>query len=77
MKLIHNLTGETLELPAPDFLGASVVLFNGRVVERILYSDVSNSVTLANGRRFPAGPVFASYLISQLESGAYRTEASL
>lgn len=72
MTLLYLRPDEILEIPDPDFLGASVVRFQGRVVERLIYSDIHDSVTLADGRRFRTGEEFASYLISQLAAGAYR-----
>ena len=76
--LRNNRTGDTITLPPPDFLGRAVVLFNGRVVERVIYSDVHDLVIFqdGSGRRMRAGDEFARYLVDQLERRAYRGEAT-
>jgi hypothetical protein len=74
MKLIHKDTGDVLELPRPGELGDSVVRFNGRVVERVLYTDDPYSVTLGSGRAFTDPKEFSAYIFEQLRSGAYRHE---
>jgi hypothetical protein len=68
VRLINERTSDVLEVPPPDESGAGVVKFNGRVVARCLYSDVTGSVTLGDGRCF--GPdTWAKFIIEQLESG--------
>lgn len=52
MTLRNKLTGDVLEVPPPDEFGVSVVRFNGRVVERCIYSDETDTVTLSDGRSF-------------------------
>ncbi|HWQ54837.1 MAG TPA: hypothetical protein VN442_14215 [Bryobacteraceae bacterium] len=77
MRFRNNITGDVLELPPPDALGASVVLFNGAEVESALYSDADGgSVTLGDGRRFHSIDDWVAYVIEQLRSGAYRRAAS-
>ncbi len=66
MKLQNNRTGDTLEVPRPDRLGKSVVRFNGRVVEKVIYSDVGGgSVTTDDGRVFTVD-AWSAYLIEKL-----------
>ena len=73
MKLRNDITGDVLEVPPPDAMGESVILFNGSVVERVLYSDEGEgSVTLGNGRVFAAGNSFADYLVEKLKTGEWR-----
>lgn len=72
MRLRNEVTGDILEVPPPDELGTSVVRFNGRVVETVLYSDVTNTATLGDGRVFGASGEFADYLVEQLRIGAWR-----
>lgn len=61
MRFKNEITGDIMEVPPPDRLGASVVLFNGKVVEHVLYSDQDNSATLGDGQKFYEGQ-FAEYL---------------
>ncbi len=68
MILRNEITGDTLEVPPPDYLGASCVLFNGKEVETCLYSDATNSVTTGKGIMFtPEG--WSKYLQEQLRTG--------
>jgi hypothetical protein len=72
MRLKNLETGDMLEVPPPNIVGDSVIRFNGRVVERVTYSDADMSVTLGSGRRFDSGKNFAAFLIEQLRVGAYK-----
>lgn len=70
MRLQNNITGDILECPPPDELGASVVRLNGRVIERVLYSDLDGgSVTLGDGRIFKDDQEFAAYIVARLAQG--------
>lgn len=74
MKLRNEITGDILEVPPPDMLGASFVRFNGRIVETVLYSDNDGgSVTTVNGPiiRVFRDQEFSAYLVEQLRTGAY------
>jgi hypothetical protein len=63
MKLQHNHTGDVLEVPPPDHAGRSVVRFNSRIVEKVLYSDDNGgSVTTEDGRIFTSQE-WTAYLI--------------
>lgn len=65
-------TGDVLEVPPPDFAGRSVVRFNGRVVERVTYSDVGDgSVTTEDGRVYTSKD-WPQYLVEQLRVGAWK-----
>lgn len=65
-------TGDVLEVPPPNFAGRSVVRFNGRVVERVTYSDVGDgSVTTEDGRVFDS-KTWPEYLAEQLRIGAWK-----
>ena len=67
MRLKNNLTGDVLSVPPPGPLGDSVVLLNGQVVERVLYSDNGDGlITLGNGMTFPRGDGFPEYLVGRL-----------
>src|ERR1700675_1852823 len=71
MKLQNNITGDVLEVPPPNRLGESVVLFNGSIVEHVFYSDEGpGSVPLGDGKQF-IGKGFADYLVEQLRLGTY------
>ena len=73
MTLRNDRTGDVLEVPPPDALGASVIRFNGRVVETVLYSDEdSGSATTGDGRVFTIEQ-WSAYLIKQLDTGAWAT----
>jgi hypothetical protein len=72
MKLQNKSTGDILEVPRPDFAGRSVVCFNSRVVERVLYSDENGgSVTTEDGRIFTVAE-WAAHLIERLRVGAWK-----
>ena len=68
MKLKNELTGDTLELPPPNELGESCVLFNGKVVASVLYSDETNSVTLGDGRIFSIEE-WPQFVVKNLKDG--------
>lgn len=71
MRFRNERTGDVLEVPPPNEIGESVVLLNGAVIERVLYSDVGDgSVTLGDGRVFAAGEEFAAYIVSLAARGA-------
>jgi len=74
MKLKNERTGDVIELPPPNALGQGVVKFNERIVERCLYSDENETVTLADGRTFHAGSEWAAFIVNQCDSGAYSEE---
>lgn len=72
MKLENDHTGDVLEVPPPDQRGRSVVRFNDRIVEKVLYSDANGgSVTIENGRIFTTEE-WPVYLIEQLRVGAWK-----
>lgn len=72
VKLRHNHTGDTLEVPPPNRTGQSVVRFNGRIVEKVTYSDDNGgSVTTEDGRMFTSQE-WSDYLVEQLKVGAWR-----
>jgi hypothetical protein len=72
MKFGHKETGDVLEVPPPDLTGRAVVRFNGRTVERVLYSDDDGgSVTTQDGRIF-SGEEWTAYLVEQLRVGAWK-----
>ncbi len=74
MKLRNNKTGDVLEVPPPDSLGASVINFNGRIVEHVLYSDDgSGSATIGDGRTFTIKQ-WTEYLLEKLNTGAWSAE---
>ncbi len=66
-RMDNSLTGDTMELPSPDELGHSVLLFNGQVIEHVLFSDVTNTATIGSGEVFKPGLEFAQYVIRRLE----------
>lgn len=68
MKMQNPVTGDVLELPLPNEIGEAVVLLNGVVVERALFSDAPGSpaVTLGNGQTFVSGNDFADYLMAMI-----------
>lgn len=70
MRFKNENTGDVIDVPRPDILGNGSVRFNGRVVERVTYSDIDASVTLSDGRKFYNNE-FAEYLVKQLEIGAW------
>jgi len=71
MKMQNRLTGDTIEIPAPDMEGHSVVLFNGRIVERVTYSDDPPVILSESGHVF-IGNEFVDYLLSQLKNGTWK-----
>ena len=72
MRMENNLTGDVLEVPPPDRFGRSVVAFNSRIVEKVVYSDVgSGAVTTEDGRVFTSEE-WAAYLVEQLRVGAWK-----
>lgn len=65
-------TGDVLEVPPPNFAGRSVVRFNGKVVERVTYSDLEGgSVTTEDGRVYTSKE-WTGYLVEQLRIGAWK-----
>lgn len=70
MKLLNAQTGDVLEVPPPDSLGISVVRFNGRVVERVLYSDVTGSATTEDGRTFTPSE-WSAYIVQRINSDSW------
>lgn len=70
MKMKNEITGQVLEVPPPDELGHSVILLDGKVIESVLYSDESNSVTLGNGIVFRSPGGFAKYVVELLHDSA-------
>ncbi len=74
MKMKNNLTGDVVEVPPPDNRGNSVVLFNGRIVERVTYSDLpeDSAVTTEGGKVFSTGDEWATYLVEKLRTGAWK-----
>lgn len=67
MRFVNAISGDVVELPPPNELGEAVVILNGVVIERALFSDADGgSVTLGDGRRFTAGRVFADYLVAMI-----------
>lgn len=72
MKMRDQRTGDVVEVPPPDQLGNGVVLFNGVVVERCVYRDPDT--TTCNGRVY-RGTEWATYIVKQLEAGAWRAQA--
>lgn len=71
----NNETGDTIELPPPDFWGRGSVIFNGRAVQQVLYSDVDDSTTLIETGRVFHGREFALWLVEQLRNGVWREQA--
>ena len=72
MKLQNTQTGDILEIPRPDEIGQSVVLLNGNIVARVLYSDDNGgSVTMEDGRMFTINQ-WVSYVADQLRKGAWK-----
>lgn len=74
MKMLHKGTGDVLEMPPPDFMGNGVVIFNGRIVERVFYSDSEWAITIGDGRHFTIKE-WTQYIGEQLQSGAWRAQA--
>lgn len=71
MTLRNDYTGDVLEIPPPNELGESVIRFNGRVVEAVLYSDENGgSATTGDGRMFTIKE-WPAYLVEQLEAGKW------
>jgi hypothetical protein len=71
----NNHTGDTLSLPPPDPLGESVIIFNGRVVERVRYMDYPPCIIrLSDGHIF-RGCEFPVWIIEQLKTGVWRHQA--
>ena len=72
MKMQNNHTGDVIDVPPPDRTGGSVVRFNGRIVEKVIYSDVDGgSVTTEDGRVFTSQE-WSAYLVEQLRIGAWK-----
>jgi hypothetical protein len=61
---------DVLDVPPPDYLGNAVVRFNGRVVERAVYSDAGDDVTTEDGRKFTADE-WAKYLVKQATTNGW------
>lgn len=72
MRLQNKITGDVLEIPPPDAEGRSVVLVNGRIVERVVYDDADGGTTTTQDGRVYRGGQWAQYLIEQLRIGAWR-----
>jgi hypothetical protein len=71
MKLQHK-NGDVIEVPPPDMSGRSVVRFNGRIVEQVVYSDEDGgSVTTRDGKRFTSDS-WSKHIVEQLRVGAYK-----
>lgn len=70
MKMQNKVTGDTIEIPPPDMAGHSVVLFNGRIVEHVTYSDNPPIILTASGHAFIENE-FVDYLLSQLRNGTW------
>lgn len=64
----NSITGSVLEMPPPDSLGATVIVLDGEVIERVLFSDVTGTATIGDGRMFKAGHEFATFMVSLLNS---------
>jgi hypothetical protein len=65
----NQKTGDIIEVPPPDRMGMSKVIYNGKVVEHCLYSDDSaGSVTLGDGRRFTSEQ-FSDYIVEKIAAG--------
>jgi|GEM_PF-3818749 len=66
MRFKNKETGDVLELPPPDRLGASVVKFNGRVVEQCLYGYNPRSVTTGDGKVFDTPDEWRDYILRRM-----------
>lgn len=73
MKFSHKDTGDVVELPPPNpFTGKSVVIFNGKIVEKCRYSDEEGGYVVAeDGTRFD-NEEWPRYLVEKLRTGAWR-----
>lgn len=67
MRMVHE-SGDVMELTFPDAIGQSSLLFNGRVIEHVLFSDENGgSVTTGDGSIFKPGREFAAYVRMRLQ----------
>jgi hypothetical protein len=66
----NDLTGDVLDVPPPNYLGEGVVRLNGVVVERVLYSDESESVTMEDGKQF-SSQGWAKHIVECLRIGKW------
>jgi len=65
--VLRSDNGDVLELPPPNQMGESVVVLNGEILDRVLYSDLDGgSVTTGDGKKFRAGDEFSQYLVGIL-----------
>jgi hypothetical protein len=68
----NDETGDVIEVPPPNFTGRSVIRFNGKVVERVTYSDLEGgSVTTEDGRIYTSKE-WPQYLVEQLRIDAWK-----
>jgi hypothetical protein len=74
MRFRDKRTGDVVELPPPDRLGDSCVIFNGKVVMKIRYADYPERTITEDGRIF-FGTAWAAFVIEQLRIGAWRAAA--
>jgi hypothetical protein len=74
MRFEHKITGDIVELPPPDRLGDSCVIFNGKVVMKIRYADHPGRTITEDGRIF-YGDAWAAFVTEQLRIGAWRDTA--
>lgn len=76
MKLQHKSTGDIVEIPPPNQFGHSTVVFNGRIVERVIYSDEPGKPTVvtSDGRHFWSSDDWTDYLLGKLTTGAWKIE---
>lgn len=70
----NKITGDIIELPRPDPLGRSFVLFNGKNVLNVTYADDPDRTITEDGRIF-FGDDWAHWIIEQLRIGAWRNQA--
>jgi hypothetical protein len=71
MRFSNAKTGDIVEVPPPNIFGRSVVRFNGRVVERVVYSDEAGGTVTTESRVFRPDE-WAFYLAEQLRTGAWK-----
>jgi len=71
MRLQHKVSGDVLEVPPPDWRGYGVVRFNGRIVEKVLYSDKDGGTTTTEDGRVFHGEEWALYLVEQMRIRAW------
>ena len=71
MKMQNDITRDVIDVPPPDQTGRSVVRFNGKIVERVTYSDLDGGSVTTDEGHILTSEQWSDYLVKQLRLGAW------